>query len=349
MSRQSTLHDNLVWWHAFGYFACYVPYSGITKVVSAGHWPGFSASVAGLVLLPGSALVSMVGMFTYITIRGWWRFASQRAIGRLRVPVPTASTFVSGICTSVIIVTTTLAYTFPKASVLLMMLLMRGGVLILAPIVDAASGRSIMPRSWVALGLAVASVMVAGGTTVDGAVGLGALADVALYLGAYFFRLRLMTGQAKTSSTSGTLRYFVEEQMVATPAAVVMLACVAMMPMPVGESLREGFGAMLGGPLVIPLIAIGLLSQGTGIFGGLVLLHHRENAFCVTVNRASSVLAGLCATALLGAFGFQGWPPWTEGLGAAIMVTAIVVLSRHKPIKGVQQSSLPTMNSPPTG
>lgn len=47
-------------------------------------------------------------------------------------------------------------------------------------------------------------------------------------------------------------------------------------------------GRRLGG-----VIAIGVLSQGTGVFGALVLVDGRESAFCAPVNRASSVLAGL--------------------------------------------------------
>lgn len=68
-----------------------------------------------------------------------------------------------------------------------------------------------------------------------------------------------------------------------------------------------------------------MLSQGTGVFGGLVLLDARESSFCVPLNRASSVLAGVGAGLVLTAFG-EDAPSWPELAGAALLVGAIVVL-----------------------
>ena len=48
---------------------------------------------------------------------------------------------ISGVATAVIIGTTTLNYTFVGISILFALLLMRGGVLILAPVVDTLLGR----------------------------------------------------------------------------------------------------------------------------------------------------------------------------------------------------------------
>jgi drug/metabolite transporter (DMT)-like permease len=75
------------------------------------------------------------------------------------------------------------------------------------------------------------------------------------------------------------------------------------------------------------VLVIGILSQGTGIFGGLILLDRRENTFCVPVNRASSVLAGV-----VGSYGlvvlFAARPPSDrELLGALLIILAIVALT----------------------
>lgn len=72
---------------------------------------------------------------------------------------------------------------------------------------------------------------------------------------------------------------------------------------------------------------IGVLSQGTGIFGALILLDGRENAFCVPVNRASSVLAGVLASAALAFAGLAQQLPTSELLGAALVLGAIVALA----------------------
>ena len=67
--------------------------------------------------------------------------------------------------------------------------------------------------------------------------------------------------------------------------------------------------------------------KGTGIFGALILLDGRENAFCVPVNRASSVLAGVLASAALAFAGLAQQLPASELLGAAMVLGAIVVLA----------------------
>ena len=72
---------------------------------------------------------------------------------------------------------------------------------------------------------------------------------------------------------------------------------------------------------------IGILSQGTGIFGGLILLDRRENTFCVPVNRASSILAGVLASLSLALFFGHRPPGPMELLGATLVIAAILTLS----------------------
>ena len=91
--------------------------------------------------------------------------------------------------------------------------------------------------------------------------------------------------------------------------------------------LQKGFTDIWSEPVIGWVIAVGLFSQGTGIFGGLILLDKRENTFCVPVNRASSILAGLVASfASAGIFG-AALPSTFELLGAGLVVCAIAVLS----------------------
>ena len=159
---------------------------------------------------------------------------------------------------------------------------------------------------------------------------LVAILTVAIYLAAYFVRLRFMTRLAKSNDPDAKKRYFVEEQMVATPVLVLMLLLTGGMgTSAVAASTWSGFTGFFSQPSLIVLIAIsiGLFSQGTGIFGGLVLLDKRENTFCVPVNRASSVLAGLAATLALWFFADKKFPSNPELLGALIIIGAIAVLS----------------------
>lgn len=320
-------HDPSIWFYAFGYFACYAPYSALTKAMSSGLVPSFG-KVSGFALLPVSTIASLLGMMVFLTAMGWWKHASRATIFGASVPRPSARTFVSGLCSGAIIGTTTLSYTFSGVSIVFMMLLMRGGVLVIAPIVDRLSGRRVRWFSWVALLLSIGSLVAAFSQPSNLALTAVAAVDVIVYLASYFIRLRFMSRGAKSDDPNATTRYFVEEQMVATPAIVLTLTIVALAGSgKLADDIREGFLAVPRSPALLPTIIVGLLSQGTGIFGGLILLDRRENTFCVPVNRASSVLAGIVASACLTLFLAQPRLPTSEIVGACLVVAAILVLA----------------------
>ncbi len=319
-----------IWAFAFGYFACYVPYSALTKALSSGLFSGMPRGIAGFELLPLTSVASLCGMFAFISALRWWRFAGKRRVLGVSIPMPGPWTFLSGLCTAGIIATTTLAYTFEGVSIVFMMLLMRGGVLAIAPVVDFASRRKVRWFSWVALSLSLSALLVAffGGSRSGTAMTVVAVVDVAVYLTGYFVRLRFMSRLAKSGDPDVTKRYFVEEQMTATPLVVTFLAALAF----VGDGataaeVRNGFLGLWGHPRLPLVLLVGLLSQGTGIFGGLILLDGRENSFCVPVNRASSILAGVFASLSLAILFGRRPPGGTEFVGAALVVAAIVVLS----------------------
>lgn len=316
-----------IWWFAFGYFACYVPYSALTKALSKGLLPGMDAPLNGTSILPVTLMASAVSMISFLTLMGWWKYATRRTVFGVSLPSPTRWTFLSGLCTSAVIVTTTLAYTFEGVSIVLVMLLMRGGVLVLAPIVDAISKRHVRWFSWAGLVLSLGALSV---TLVDGvgsAITLACAIDVAVYLAAYFVRLRFMSRLAK-GSQDANVRFFVEEQLVAAPAAVVMAGLAALfLPGRGAELLRQGFTDYWGSSVLVLLLLVGVLSQGTGVFGGLILLDKRENTFCVPVNRASSVLAGIVASLLLTWLVALPMPETPELVGAGVIIGAIAVLS----------------------
>lgn len=316
-----------VGWLAFGYFAAYVPYAALTKSLSSGTFPGVGRAIAGFELLPVTAIASLLGMYAFFTFKGLWKHAGRRRLGPLEFPAPSGLLLISGLCTSAVIVTTTLAYTFEGVSIVLMMLFMRGGVLLIAPVVDLMSRRKVRWFSWIALGLSVAALLV--GVRSDNAgVTTMAIVDLAVYLAAYFIRLRLMSQLAKSADPTARLRFFVEEQMVATPALVLALTGMALFgPAAIAAPLTKGFLELPLGPAFLPSVIAGLCSQGTGIFGGLVLLDPRENSWTVPLNRAASVLAGLIATAVLWAWAGGKAPPMTEFFGALLVLSAVAMLS----------------------
>lgn len=336
---QQDRSDSSIWWLAFGYFACYAPYAALTKAVTKGLLPGQPQALSGFEILPASVAASLIGMFAFMTAKRWWPYATQWKLGGLSLPRPTKWTALSGVFTATVVITTTLAYTFTGVSIVFIMLLMRGGVLIIAPITDAVARRKVKAPSWIGLGLSLAALLVAehGGdyrmTTVT-------VINVSAYLLGYFVRLRLMSRLAKGDDEATNTRYFVEEQMVGTPFLLLVLSILALTaPAKVGahpgdwvrfvSGIRDGFTVFFTRPstIIATVVFIGILSQGTGIFGGLILLDKRENTFCVPVNRASSILAGVVASFSLALFAHQRFPNGWELAGAALVVLAIVALS----------------------
>lgn len=314
-----------VWWHAFGYFACYVPYAALVKVVSSTSIGG-APPLSGPSLLAVTTLASAVAMFATISILGWWKHAGRHQLAGVSVPLPNRWTLLSGIATAVIVMTTTLAYTFQGLSIALAMLLMRGGVLLLSPVIDALHKRKVRWYSWVALVLSLLALAEPVLHMTSTHVPPLAALDIGLYLVAYFVRLSFMSNLAKSDNESLSRKYFVEEQMVATPVAFVMVGIAAMVPWTQAAFL-PGFTIAMQWPIVGVLVLIGVFSQGTGAFGGLVLLDARENTFCVPLNRAASIVAGIVASLGLAALSLAKVPKTGELVGSLLLVVSVVVLS----------------------
>ncbi len=313
-----------IWLFAFGYFAAYVPYAAVTKALTNG---ALAPSVTGTRMLPLATAVSMVCMAAFLVATGWWKSAGRARVLGIELPVPSRWTALSGLATASVVVTTTLAYTFAGTSIVLMMLLMRGGVLVIAPIVDGASGRRVQWFSWAGLALSAVALSHAA-FAIDG-FGISRMAalDVAVYLAAYFLRLRFMSKLAKGAAEDNR-RYFVEEQMVATPFAVLCLAVLAALPLgEISAELRAGFLEIPFGASAPAIILVGVTSQLTGVFGALVLLDPRENSYCVPVNRGSSIIAGVVGSMVLSLLGAATAPSNVELAGAGWVVLAVTILA----------------------
>lgn len=283
--------------------------------------------MTGNTLLPVATVASVVVMLLFLYATGWWKSAHQKLFFGVALPVPTRWTALSGLCGATILTTTTLAYTISGVSIVFMMLLLRGGMLAMAPLIDALARRRVQWNSWVATALTLGSLGVALlHREASFALPLVAVVDVTAYLAAYFVRLRFMSKLAKSESVEQTRQYFVEEQLISTPAALAALTVLAV----VGgrfSDIRAGFLEFPFQAQAAWAVLIGVLSQGTGIFGALVLLDSRENTFSVPVNRASSLLAGVVATLLLWSVGVGHGLDWRESVGASLVIAAIVVLN----------------------
>lgn len=320
----------------FGYFASYVPYSMMTKMITKGLFSsqggvGFS----GFEIQPVVVFGSFASMFLFITFAGWWKYATHSKVMGISVPRPQWFTLVSGICLSGQIVTTTLAYTFSGISIVFAMLLMRGGVLVLAPIVDIVARRrkrKIYWPSWVGAALSLGALFASFLGNAGTAMTIVAACDIGLYLFVYFFRLFFMANRAKSDDPDEKRRYFTEEQMVANPLLLAILFLIGLIGSGMGTEtipakLWAGFIEFPFKGYFFHALLIGIFSYGTGLFGTLIFLDKREHTFCVPANRCSSIIAGVIATYLLAIFYAQRCPGINELIGVALILGAIIFLS----------------------
>ena len=315
-----------IWGLGLGYYLFYTPYSGLTKALSKGLLTG--VPVSGAVLLPASVMATVVFMLGFITAMKWWKYAGRREFFGVSIPFPRRQTFLSAICMATIIGTTTLAFSFGGISIVLVLVLLRGGVLILAPLVDAIRQRRVRWFSWAAMWISLMAVLVVLSDAGNYKLSFAAMLDVGAYLTAYFFKFQFMTKLAKSNEHSATLRYFVEEQMIASPLLLLALGAMALIGR--GEEMlgfRLGFTTFLGSKAVGWALLVGLFYAALCVCTTFIFLDRRENTFCVPMHCGSSMLAGLTASYALTFFPNQSPPGGWQLASAGLLVIALALLS----------------------
>jgi hypothetical protein len=310
------------------YFIAYVPYAVLVRWLASIPYPPFGRPLTGLEILPATTILSGILTIAFAWASGWTRRAHHVQFLGLSLPCPTRWTLASGIGTAMLLFTVPLSFTFRGVSIPFMQLLMRGDVLIIAPLVDLLSGRRVRWYSWIAL------MLVAAGLTVTirtrGGLYLPPLAivTVVLYTLGYFVRLAVMTRVGKTGDPDTAKGYFVEEKIVAIPGAVLVLALLSALDFGAqGGELGFGFVGVWSSNQMGWILALSVLLVLISVVAILILLDKRENTFCVPLERSASVLAGIAAAYVLAYLSLGPAPTHSEMVGALLLVVAIFVLS----------------------
>jgi drug/metabolite transporter (DMT)-like permease len=313
---------------AFWYFATYVPYAVLVRWLASVPYPPLGRPLSGLEILPATTILS--GLFTllYAWTSGWWRSAHRSRLLGFCIVHPTRWTLLSGVGTAMLLFTVPLSFTFQGVSIPFMQLLMRGDVLVIAPLVDLLAGRRVHWYSWIALVLVAAGLIL----TIGARGGLNlpplALVTVVLYTVGYFVRLAVMTKIGKTGDPNTTKGYFVEEKLVAIPVAVLTLALLSALGLGAqGNQLSFGFVAVWTSNQLQAIFALSLLLVLISVFSILILMDARENTYCVPIERSASILAGTAAAYVLAEMSIGKPPTPAEVAGAALLIAAITLLS----------------------
>lgn len=312
-----------------GYLLWYAPYSALAKAISGAMIPGIDEPVRGLVLLPATVIGQLVAMPVFVLASGWWRYAGTRRIGGVNVIFPARYTLESAFWMALIIGTTTLNFTFPDASIVFMLVLMRISTLLIAPMTDLIRRAKIHWYSASAVGLALVSAFIALADAGNYTLTFGAILSLALYAIGYAMRFRIMGAQAKKGVQETDRRYFIEEH-IAAPIVLLLLIGV---PALIGagawmEDLRAGFGLLFSAPaFVLPALLVGVCYEGLFIMTTLIYLDKREFSFGMPVHVCSSLLAGIVASLALNAMVGAPQPAVSQYVSAGIVILAAFLLS----------------------
>ena len=310
------------------YVLAYLPNVLMTRLVTGFADPVLGRPLTGLETLPVSLVINLVLTYAFIWASGWHRDAHACRVAGFRLPVPTRWTLLSGVGTALILFTVPLSLTFKGVSIPFIQLVMRGDILIIAPLVDLVFGRRVRWWSWAALVMVAVALFI---TLADrGGLNLPPLAilTVVLYTLGYFLRLAVMTRVGKDGNPATLRAYFVEEKMIALPLSVAMLAAISASGFG-GQSgeLTTGFITAWSLPALWWLAGIGFTLTIISVLAVIILLAPAENAYCVPLERAASLVAGVGGSVLLAWVWGMKMPRGAELAGAGILIGAIVLLS----------------------
>ncbi len=334
-----------------GYFIFYV-ITGITVKYFTGQaelgFPGMRDTEFLVYSTFGGSLICLLVVFA----RGWHRTTTESRTEFLGVKFPHAFVYIlpSGICTAVVIPTTTMMYMLP-ISVMVAMVMMRASVIVISRAVDAIqiSQGILHKKVYAQENIGVVFALGAAGTQlyfvkpgdfdfVHSPVAMGILGS---YITAYSFRIYIMNYYKNTRTATHTYNnqwYFGIEQIAATVAMVGVALPVFFAPELFGwhhEQIDLLRGAVIHPqPAWLSAILAGTAYGFVAFFSVFIFMFKGRTAtFAGLVNRLTSLTAGTAATLLL-ALIFGGKYPktqdWISFLFILIAVAFLTVAEKRR-------------------
>ncbi|MBI4509744.1 MAG: hypothetical protein HY698_08900 [Deltaproteobacteria bacterium] len=330
----------------FGYFFFYVITGVTVKYFQGKPQDGFPGMNGMEFLLYSTAGGTLLCLFVAVAF-GWYRMESSRYYQWAGVRWPQEISYIipSGICTAVVIPTTTLMYSL-LPSVMVAMVIMRGSVIVISRLVDALQIRQgILKKKvyWeedVAVLFAIAAVCV---NVIGGARGgfeflrsTAALAVLGSYVLAYLIRIYLMNyykntrGKGVKQDNKG---FFALEQIVSS--IFLLTACLFLFfaPPSLGGDMAEVIqlreavtspkepwpGAILAG---MAFGAVAFFSVFIFMFKG------RTATFAGLVNRLTSLIAGTTATLISHFTLGDRFPALKDWVALGLILVAVAFLTK---------------------
>lgn len=277
----------------------------------------------------------------------WYRLTSNKIIawGKFRFPQEILYIIPSGICTAVVIPTTTLMYMLP-ISVMVAMVIMRASVIIISRAVDAVQiKQGILKKSvYAEENIAVVFALLAAAVNIFW-VGAGdfdfvhspaAVIILGSYIVAYSIRIYIMNYYKNTRAKGVKLDnngFFAIEQI--TASSVMLLVGYVLFMSPEWFATTNVQLNLFHGAFAVPrplwpwAIVAGTAYGLVAFFSVFIFMFKGRTAtFAGLVNRLTSLVAGTAAT-LISAYSFGGhFPKMQDWVSLVFILIAVGFLSR---------------------
>lgn len=304
----------------FAYFIAYLAFSASTKQLGR--------EVDATVLMC-SSVIACAGVWATVLLFDFLLRRRKSLIATAKHRLLERDVVITSSASVIVMVVSTLAYSTPGVSLLVPLLLMKGGVLLWGPVLDGLRGDAITSRSRNTLALAAVAVLCALWHKVSVSTSLGtgvAILCAVIYVAVYFPKLHVLS------------RHRGERDFLYAELTTTLLIAL---PLAASFALLRGHGEAVAQLLHRPqLWLLSAASEGCALFGGLLFVARIQSTLAVTLSRCTSLLGGFVATLLLWVAGggrLGTWlldaGNWPELLGVGVMILALVLGSSGKSSK----------------
>ena len=293
-------------------------------------------------------------------VLGWYRLATTEPVviagrtfpGELRYIVP------SGVCTAVVIPTTTLMYSLKGVSVMVAMVIMRGAVIVISRLVDAIQIRRgilkkrVYPEENWGVAFAIGAVAVTLFFSKSGAdqtpfyASAAAMTILGAYVSAYAVRIYIMNYYKNTRPPGTKLDnkgFMGNEQMAASVTLGIAAFLLYHAPKWFGTSsplVLQFVGAIDTPKASWPWAFLSGTSFGVVAFFSvfIFMFKGRTATFAGLVNRLTSLVAGTTATLVVWAFLGGAPPKLQDWLSLSLIFVAVYFLTRAEKKRAAELS-----------
>ena len=332
-----------------GYFFFYV-ITGIAVKYFLSTDPGYPGIHGMEYLVYNTAGGATIATGVVLVLK-WYKMETLGKVNFLGMSVPSEIPYIvaSGICTAVIVPTTTLLYSFKGISVMVAMVIMRGAVIVIGRVVDAIQIKKGILKKTVYMeeNIAMILALFAVGIKIIGGDGRGGespfkslpvMIIFGSYIIAYSFRIYIMNYYKNTrkpeDKRDNNKAFFAIEQISSTTTLILVTAAVVVFARSLGitgERIDPFTNAILATDWKwAPWSYLAGMGYGIVAFFSvfLFMFKGRTATFAGLVNRLTSLIAGTTATVLFAAMFGGKYPEIIDWISLVFIFSAVGFIAK---------------------